>query len=249
MLGSSHLGAVVLGWKALRADHPEIDMTFMGAPSNMLSDLVLEDGVLRPAGEPLRAFLATLPECAQEIVVADHDEFCLVGMGFGPHAVMRLYRECWPEDCADTADHRVPVSASLFRQIARAHLLGTLAARLHRTVRSVSDRPIAVVPRPWPSEPAVTSPGPYEAWHEARHLAEEAVLSDHFAAAGELLKRDGITVFLQPPETLACPTLTRYDLSRGSVRFRSGFKIAHPDTDFDHMNADFGISLLKTHIL
>ncbi|MEM1298881.1 MAG: hypothetical protein AAGH68_06325 [Pseudomonadota bacterium] len=164
VIGNSHLGAAKHGWESIRAQNPGQQLTFFGAPWDMLSDLALEDGDLVALTEKLQHKLRRASGGLDRICTGDYDRFILYGLQFGPRRVLMTYRNFRPqsfewrdglEDLNPLRRERGPmqaVSERLFDRIALAGLRSTLAVRIADMIAEVSNAPVQLVAAPGFSE-------------------------------------------------------------------------------------------------
>lgn len=169
VIGNSHLGAAKLGWGDVAPMHPRQEMTFFGAPWDMLRDLDLQAGTLVARTEKLRHKLRRSSGGIDRIDPAQFDGFILYGLQFGPRRVLHTYRSfrpCsfeWREELVDLAPFRrergpvQAISERLFDKIAVAGLGGTLAVHIAAQIREVSDAPVKLVAAPGFSERVLDS--------------------------------------------------------------------------------------------
>lgn len=67
-----------------------------------------------------------------------------------------------------------------------------------------------------------------------------------FHRAGDLATDGQVDFRFQPGQTLARPLFSESRFSRGSTRLTTRLDAAHPENDFQHMNADFGAAVFES---
>ena len=76
-------------------------------------------------------------------------------------------------------------------------------------------------------------------WHD-----EETLYAAFSAMCADFAQGDHI-VFEQPAQTRISGIFTRQEYGRGSVRLTKNFNVAHPENDYLHMNADYGVLVVR----
>lgn len=244
LIGNSHLAALALGWRQVADRYPGVSMTFFGSPAGTLRGLRAEDGRLVPGTPKLRETLAAISGGIDVIDTAAYDEFWLVGMGFGSQRMMAVYEKSWAED-QQPDPHRAPVSTELFRTAVLANLTSSLAMELHRRLRSITDKPIRIMPEPMLSAAVLDTPDErFDAWRLAATRGEEPSLAAMWRDALAELRQDGGVAAEQPAATLASQLFSDPRFGKGSIRLTTALQTAHTDDDYAHMNADYGAMVL-----
>lgn len=221
LMGNSHMAAWKAGYDEMVAAgewSPSVNVTFFASPSDGLLDIgvsVDHRALVAPEGGELRTQLERTSGGIPHIRPDDYDHIILVGMVRVPDL-----------------DHRF--SSSLIEEIfsGTKHYCG--AAKLMPRVRSITDRPVYVVPQPLTTNPQSAYPENYEPIPYIERLA----------GVDDALAAHGVIVMGQPSETLLEPQRTKPEMSSSAPRLdlgqwdRVGSK--HPATDYFHMNGAFG---------
>lgn len=215
VIGNSHAAAIKEGWDRIAADHPGVAVQFFAAPGDNMDGLKLFEGRM-VATEPLLAEFVTLSSGGQtEIRPEAHDLFLIVGLGLRPPKMDRR------------------LSAQVYRAVT-SELSRCLACRVAGMIRMVSEAPILMLPNPLPAR----QPTPDET--EGRLMRQEDCLRDVQSALG----LNGLQILRQPEETLSSGWTTDRRWSEGSSTLAGVIGMApgamHPDSEFNHMNADYG---------
>lgn len=239
IIGNSHLAAWKLGWDRLRGDAKAFDVTFFGSPRNTMHALAARDDRLVPGLPELQASLVFTSGGKSEIVAADYDCFCLVGLGYGARWLVDLHRDHRAESHACRTGGFTHVSDACFEAAIRDTFSDMLALRTQRKLREITDAPVFLAPHPMPSLDILSSEDPGEAhWRVVAESGDDRPLVELMDRINSGWK--GLRVLPQPADTLARPLFTQPRFSVGSVRLSEGFQHKHPESDHFHMNADYG---------
>lgn len=167
VLGNSHLASMKTGWDLLRDQHPELDLTFFGAPKAMMEDLSLEGNALVPGNDKLAGKLRTFSGGLGQVDLDAFDAFVVCGLQFGPRRLVQLYRTHrpmsfeWREPLVDLAPMAskeqavTAISERLFNDALIAGLTDTMAIRIIEMIRDVTEKPVFLVSAPFFSELAL----------------------------------------------------------------------------------------------
>lgn len=221
LMGNSHMAAWKAGYDEMVAagEWPSsVSVTFFASPSDGLLDIGVsteERALIAPEGSELRMQLERTSGGVSRIRPDDYDFTILVGMVRVPDLDRRF-------------------SSALIDEIfsGTKHYCG--AAKLMPRVRSITERPVYVVPQPLTTNPKSVYPENYEPIPYAERLD----------GVDDALAAHDVIVMGQPPETLLEPQRTRPEMSSSAPRLdlgqwdRVGSK--HPATDYFHMNGAFG---------
>lgn len=242
VLGNSHLAAWKLGWGQVRHDNPDFELTFFGSPAATLSCLRPENGRLVPDDKSTADYLALTSGGQREIVVADFDYFCLVGLGHHIQCVMQLYTN-WRADSHNGKSGEFSlVSDAVFEAAALGLVRRTLAMGLVEKLRSLTQVPMFLAAAPAPSEGIVQTAHKFApVFRLILEAGDDAAVASTFKRASQAIERPYLTVLDQPSFTLACPILTKADFSTGAVA------MDRPLSNWDqhHMNPAFGAAHLN----
>ncbi len=230
VLGNSHAATLRLGFDAIRAAFPQIDVSFWGLPGAAFAKArVGPNGRLATdrADAVSRRKLALWDE-AESVNLAAFDRIFLVGLRHGFRPALQLMRRFHPWDWGRRKGAQ-GVSDGFLRAAIRTMIDTSLS---DQSARTPFDSRFVAMPAPYPAS-TVTQTGPF-------HEPVTAAVS-HLPRAAELMQMYeteiatahaafGLGFVPQPPETVAGPLLShdRY--------------LADPARDGRHMNADYGIS-------
>lgn len=224
-VGDSHLAAIKLGWDRVAAEYPDLTCDFFGSARKRgadMADLEFIDGNLVPATALLRAQIESIFG-RHSIRVADFECIAIVGLRCDFARAVRRARLS-EADAAAAMDKVFRSSAAL-----------EIAASLNG-----SGAKVLMVPAPAPSE-AILSQRLSGLSRDQVAAYYEIYRSGLDKAAAEA----GARLVLQPAHTMSSPGLSRHELTSGAVRLREGLKNHHRAENLSHMNADYGIALLK----
>jgi len=230
LLGNSHLVNWRRAWRTLGAAYPDVEFVFFAAPGEQLR-------CCEPQGDRLvftREDVARLVEITSggrsELIPADYDVLCLVGLGSGVEDVMLLYSR-WRADAHQSREGRFRlVSDACFQDAVADRLNASLAVALVGKLRQITDKAIWLAPVPAPSEIILTlEDGPANIGLAA--AAPDALpLRAAYDEACRRLAADNLIVLEQPKATLASPLLSKDEYRRPS-------KTA---PDWSHLNDAYG---------
>jgi hypothetical protein len=239
IIGNSHLAAWKLGWDRLREGAKDFDVTFFGSPRNTMHALSVQEGRLVPTLPELQNSLVFTSGGTGEIVAADYDLFCLVGLGYGARWIVDLHRDHRAESHGCRVGTFTLVSDACFEAAIRGTFSDMLALQTYRKLREITAAPVVLAPHPLPSLDIMSSEDPQEPhWRVVAEAGDDR-------SVVELMDRvnrgwQGLRILPQPADTLAQPLFTQPRFSLGSVRLSQGFQHKHPESDHFHMNADYG---------
>jgi hypothetical protein len=239
IVGDSHIGALQLGWRALRDEFPGIEVTMFGAPRDLFAELAVSGGRLVPSGDQLREYFVRTSGGKTEIA-DDYDHYLVCGLNW---AVRLLLPSIGKYRCEDqVVDRRIPMSNDSYGRLVRDLLRDFIATEILVKLRQITDRPIDMIPAPMPSEAI-----PAQIFARVRESGDAGRIAAHFLSAASSVAKDAGAGFLeQPAETLSNPIQTLLGYSRGSIRtFKGNLDIAHGNADYQHMNAAYGALVLR----
>lgn len=231
ILGNSHAATLRRAFPAIRAAYPQVTLSFWGLPGAAFAKASTgPDGLVRP--DPSDRVSQRKADQWNDREAADpaaHDHVFLVGLRFNLRQVLTLMRGLQPLHLGRRSG-ALGVSDSFLRAAIRAEVDASLKAQIARTPL---DRRVTVMPAPYPAtgvtrrgtdlfEPVTTGAALLPHASELMTLYEHEIISAH--------AEQGLTVALQPRDSLARPFLTddRY--------------LEDPDRDARHMNADYGLA-------
>ncbi len=245
LIGNSHLAAMKLGWDRLRESYPGMSLTFFGSRGGeACKNLRLVKGALVPSQRDAENFRWTSGGLG-EIELGDYDQFAVVSLGFRPQNVYQVARGCSFAD-ARLDQSKLLVSRECFADAITDALLRSTAAAVTTTIRAAADKPVLLLPQA-ASSIETTKTEHFRAAYGAAPAQCWAVLSRLWTeCATSMASRLGAAIMFQPPETVRNYFFTAHEFCRGSLRLTQDFSKRHPDDDFTHMNADYGVVMMKS---
>lgn len=222
VIGNVHIAAAKDGWDRISDRHPDHRLTFFGAPRDFMKDLVLRDGMLVPGTDRLRAKLRLSSGGLEAIRLDAYDEVVLYGLQFGPRQVVQLYRTHrpvsfeWRDPLPDLApmrrapDRVTSIAEHLFDRAVRAGLGQSIAMGLIGQIRTVSDRPVSLIPAPGFAEAALDSGD----WDGVLGAGDLERLAARFARLSRSVCPEGVALIEHPAEMRAFGIFTARDWSK-----------------------------------
>jgi hypothetical protein len=239
IIGDSHIGALQSGWRALGDEFPDIEVTSFGAPRPLFDELQVSGRRLVPASERLREYFVRTSGGEAEISGA-YDRYLVCGLSWAMRLLLPSIGKFRSEDLV--VDGRVPLSNDCYDRVMKGLLRDSLTMRTLKNLRTITDRPIAVIPAPMPSD---MIPAPvYRRFCDSGDA--QPIAACFLSAAAAVAKDVDVELIRQPPETLSNPIQTLQIYKRGSVRtFQGNLDIEHGEDDHQHMNAAYGALVLR----
>lgn len=240
LIGNSHIGCLKLGWDDIRLRYPDVELTCFGAVAGTIRELEVSEGCLVTSNETVLANFRLTSGGETVIRPENYDVFLLSGLRLSVITALKLALEYRPDTIAGFDTDHV-VSEELFELTLTQLYRQTAAAKIARTLRSVTDKRIVVIPQPMPSERfAHRLRGEYAAMFRGSAGERIAALA---RAAAEAAIGDLAEIVWQPPSLIVHGAFTPHEYSEGSKRFIS--MTEHREDDFKHMNAKFGAIVLS----
>jgi hypothetical protein len=224
VIGNSQLAACKMGWKDIRREYPDIELTFFGVLRDEVENLAIAGDALVPQSERLREHLAVTSKGKGEIA-GDYDRYILWGLYFYVIPAARAYNNRRAEGGAD---------ARVLMDAVKIRLRGSPSMKALTKLRVISGAPIAVVPDLMMSEAKLSE----HLEETVRNGEQELIASVFRTAVSELGEELGFTPLFQVPETLANPLQTKLAFSAGVTP--SGAP------DVYHGNREFGALQLRS---
>lgn len=237
-IGNSHLAAMILGWKAINGEFPDIEISFFAAGRSLLRSLAVSQGKLIPASNALRrAFAATK---SGPRIGGRYDAYLLCGLLFGLASAIQPLRNFRADSHA--RDDRIPISDRCFEEAIRGLLRDTLALETVGKLRQITHAPIVLVREPLPAlgGEGVLSLNRIEANDDDGLVSRQ--FDDACLAVADEAK---IRLVHQPEATKASPLRTSPEYARGSVILSGDLDAAHQEGESRHMNAQYGSVMLR----
>lgn len=219
VISNVHLAAARQGWDEICDQYPDHRLTFFGAPRDFMKDLVLKGGMLVPGTDRLRAKLRLSSGGLEAIRLDAYDEFILYGLQFGHRSVVQLYRTHrpisfeWREALPDLApmrrgpDRVTSIAEHLFDRAIRAGLAHSIAMRLIAQIRTVTDRPVHLIPAPGFAEAALETGD----WDGVLGAGDLDRLAARYADLAKAACPDDVTLVEHPEELRAFGLFTARD--------------------------------------
>lgn len=227
VIGNSHVAALKLGWHNIQESTLGLELVFFGAPGlRFLHWTSLSAGFWPEDEKAQQSFTLTSNGCTA--ITGNYDSYIVVGMGFGLYNLWRMAASHRPISSFDPGKHLL-ISDSCLLHAANgmaSHVSATVAA-----IQEYSSAPVLFLPNPLPSAAKRNS-----------LASNDALMSalDHafYHTCDSLL----CPVQHQPRETIVNTYFTRSHFSLNSHDFVNE---THDDSDFVHMNAEFGALALQ----
>ena len=171
----------------------------------------------------------------RELVAADYDALCVVGLGCGVRTVAGLYSR-WRADAHKGQKGRFHlVSDACFQDTLGDRLNASSAMAIVGKLRQITDKVIWLAPTPAPSEVILTSNNLPESIEIAAAAPDAPSLRATYDEACRRLTAENLILLEQPKATLASPLL-----SKNEYRLRSW-----TTTDWYHLNDAYGRIIIR----
>lgn len=235
LLGDSHLANWKRAWDSLGSEHAGVDLVFFASAGTRLDCVQPRGDRLIFENEDVAQWIEVTSGGRRELVVADYDALCVVGLRFGVRAVTDLYAR-WRADSHHGQEGRFHlISDACFQDAVCDRLNASLAMVLVRKLRSITDRPILLGAQPAPSEVVLTLDKCPQGLLQATAANDVLALRTAYDEACRRLATDNVIVLDQPSSTLASPVLSYDEYRRDS----------ETTPDWMHMNIAFGEIALR----
>lgn len=232
VIGNSHVAALKLGWQAVKADYPEIELDFFAGPRQRLGKTFVRKGVLTTKDEIVAENLR-LTGGSDKIDLRSYDFFCVSGGGASSRILLLMQANHMPYGGANSGE--MYISEAYLRACYEARLRSSAAKHLVDLLTAASTAPVFYVPDPHLSNErdvlarsldAVLKVEARNGFDLSRAIFTETVESV-FSNATEIL--------FQLPETLDGPLLTKVEFARGP-----GLSQATDQADEEPEESEFG---------
>jgi hypothetical protein len=238
-IGDSHVAALRLALMSERFAARRGDVAIFGTIRSTLSDLTLRDGKLTSDAPEVREALR-FTGGAEAIDLAGYDIFCVVACGtnFSPATMVTHGATTYAFNLPD----RQIVSQQLLDAMAVSAYRQTVAYKIVDMLASGTDKPIFLMPDPlW--APSVLQRPRSSQLRKVLKVVDGGVYADWVFRALAAAFSPKAAVLRQPASTVEGGCFTRQEFAKGSVRLRQAV-VEHEDSDFAHMNADYGALVL-----
>jgi hypothetical protein len=239
VVGNSHAATYHTAWKnALAHSLPHLSLTFFAATGNDLELLAFEDGAFVPRNRTLGRQFAITSGGTRRVAVGEYDAFLLIGLG------VRINIRALVEGFG-TLQHRgwgavdTLVSRACFTAMAEAALSDNHALWALDAIRTVSTRPVLILPTPYRSD----AEAGWTFLRKHRRLQNAAFRAKLIAQVEEIgsafVRRRGGEILWQDETTVDVPGFTKAEFAQNPERLGS----AAVD-DGMHMNEAYGRIML-----
>lgn len=235
LLGNSHLENWKRAWNSLGKAYPDVELVFFGAPGAQLECCEPQDDRLVFKNEDVARFVEITSGGRRELVAADYDTFCVVGLGWGVRAVTTLYSG-WRADAHKGKEGTFQlVSDACFQDAVGDRLNGTPAMGLVGKLRQITNKAIWLAPTPAPSEIILTLDKSPEGIDMAAAATDAPSLRAAYDEACRRLAAENVMVLEQPTATLATPLLSKKEYRRPTWT----------TPDWTHLNDAYGKIVIR----
>lgn len=227
IIGDSHVAALKAGWDALRADYPNVTVTFFASRGSGLRGLQPRDGALIPSNAELMSHLRFTSGGADRIETAAHDAFVLHGL----HCLLDPNAVAMPS----------VYSSAMAAAVTSAVMMDSLCVTTLRKLRCLCEAPCFVSATPLiVSETAAATP------------VAPGVIANHARAIQTPVLDDlSARLVVQPVVTIVAPFNTARNFVNGALTLAVGDHRdgnAARDGNLRHMNAAFGRLWMDTFL-
>lgn len=235
LLGDSHLANWKRAWDSFGKDHKSVDLVFFAAAGTRLDCCAPQGDRLAFEDEEVARWIEITSGGRRELVPADYDVLCVVGLRFGVRTATDLYTK-WRADSHRGREGKFHlVSDGCFHDAVSDRLNASPAMILVRKLRRITDKAIWLAVQPAPSEIILTAEKFPKSLHWATTANDAPSLRATYEDACRALAAEDVMVLDQPAATLASPVLSKDEYRRES------------DTtlDWTHLNNAYGEIALR----
>ncbi len=214
LLGNSHIDNWKRAWNSLGRAYPDVDFVFFAAPGTQLECCEPQGDRLVFKSEEVTRWVEVTSGGRRELVTADYDALCIVGLGAGVRAVTSLYSG-WRADSHKGKQGRFQlVSDACFQDAVTDRLNASPAMTLVGRLRQITDKAIWLAPTPAPSEIVLTLDKSPEGIEMAAAATDAPSLRAAYDEACRRLAVENLILLEQPKATLASPLLSKKEYRR-----------------------------------
>jgi hypothetical protein len=214
LLGNSHLENWKRAWNSLGKAYPDVDLVFFAAPGPQLECAEPRGDRLVFTSDEVARWLEITSGGRRELIAADYDAICVVGLGCGVRAVTSLYSG-WRADAHKREEGRFQlVSDACFQDAVFDRLTASPAMVLVGKLRRITDKAIWLAPTPAPSEIILTQENVPQGVEMAAAAADASSLRATYDEACRRLAAETLMLLEQPKATLASPILSKKEYRR-----------------------------------
>ncbi|MBP6767960.1 MAG: hypothetical protein KA171_09260 [Reyranella sp.] len=235
LLGNSHLYSWKRAWNSLGRAYPDVDLVFFAARGAQLECCEPQGDRLVFKREDIARWIEVTSGGRRELVAADYDALCVVGLGYGVRSVTALYSG-WRTDSHTGKEGRFQlVSDACFLDAVGDRLKASLAMTVVGRLRQITDKVIWLAPTPAPSEVILTLNDLPEGIEIAAAAPDAPSLRATYDEACRRLTAENLILLEQPKATLASPLLSKNEYRLWSWK----------TTDWYHWNDAYGRIVIR----
>lgn len=233
------------GWDETARLKWNVELGFFGAKGNLMRGLQREGRTLVASSQELEEQLKLTSGGAGILETDSIDCFIVYALGFGLEPLLRYNARFRAASRLGTSAHEKVLPDNDF-DAAVSHLVeNAIAFRIVRMLRRMVEKPIWLVPQPYPLTAIRTRENPeWPFWSEVGLYAPALrwTLDEH---ATRFARRMDVGLLQQPQQTVADEYFTSPEYRRPWTHKRlPGLRRFYRTPDFTHMNSRFGAVLL-----
>lgn len=209
LLGSSHLYCWKRPWDSLGKAYPDVELVFFAAPGAQMECCEPQGDRLVFKNEDVARWLEITSGGRRELVAADYDALCVVGLGCDVRTVTRLYSRCRADAHKGEEGRFQLVSDACFQDTVCDRLNASSAMALVGKLRQITDKVIWLAPTPAPSEIILKLDQSPEGIEMAAAATDAPSLRAAYDEACHRLAAENLILLEQPKATLASPLLSK----------------------------------------
>ncbi len=238
VIGDSSTAALKAGWTDIAPSHEDTSLTFFASPGESLRALERSGRCITPNNDAVAASFAMTSGGLSTIDLDDYDEIWIAGLGVSPALSVEVYSGFRSEEHANLGDDQTLVSQQCFDLMVKAKILNSAAVALVRLIEDVVGT-VPVISRPLPREDIVSVD---PAWAAAIG-ADASSLIDSFVRGVQEVAGSRMPVTTQP--SVVCESLLTTKREYSSDNVALDMVSTAPEIDMWHMNAKFGVEILR----
>ncbi len=238
VVGDSSTAALKAGWAEIAASHADTTLTFFASPGESLRSLELSGRCLVPNDDAVAARFCMTSGGLSVIDLDDYDEIWIAGLGITLASSVEVYAGFRSEEHVNLGDEQVLVSQEAFDLLVKGKILNAAAPALVQMIGTMAGA-VSVICRPLPCHDIVSRD---PTWAEA--IGDDATsLADSFARGMREVAGEKMAVHTQPSLLCESPLTTKPEYSLDAIALDMVSKA--PAADVWHMNATFGVEMLR----
>ncbi|NBZ88691.1 hypothetical protein [Stagnihabitans tardus] len=248
-MGSSHLGAVKLGYEQIAAEFPGAEVDFFGAPAKVFAAMALTEdlqfGITATSQvTEVEAQRVERTFGRREVDLRAYDTVVILGHRIEEIVNAQVLNSHSVAGLSEAPD-LPPLTQETYLALMDSYLTGLLPDPAWAAI--IRPRVIFVA-KPRMSEGCVKGTSPRtKPWAELirRGLVKGPGLQLFLDRARAVFADKGLHLITPPPEVLGATGLTRADFSRAGAP-DAGDALAGNDFDYSHMNAAYGVIMARS---